>query len=180
MYKLYTDKQEVFECNIELEGASMSNAKARVILETSDMNLVFNGTVGNKGTCKVPIKPLRGMLDESTQGNIKLEIIADDVYFQPWDSNFTIESSKKIKVEVKEQKKKIIKPSKTLVVSEVKNYINPAEKVAKILTNKGITLKTILENKGKFIPLLVGYNKKFNSNKNEKVFIKEVVTKLKK
>ena len=32
-YKLYTDKQETFECKIFLEGASLKKATARVLIE---------------------------------------------------------------------------------------------------------------------------------------------------
>jgi hypothetical protein len=39
MYILYTDKQEVFECSISLEGASVKNSQARLIVESD--NLTF-------------------------------------------------------------------------------------------------------------------------------------------
>ena len=39
MYKLFTDKTEVFECNIKLEGASLKNSHARLIIESEDVNL---------------------------------------------------------------------------------------------------------------------------------------------
>ena len=35
-YKLYTDKQEIFECNIYLEGASLAKATSRILVETQD------------------------------------------------------------------------------------------------------------------------------------------------
>ena len=40
-YKLYTDKIENFECKLKLEGASLSKAFSRIILETNDINLSF-------------------------------------------------------------------------------------------------------------------------------------------
>ncbi len=45
MYKLFTDKPEVFECNIKLEGASLKNSQARLIIESEDVNLMFEGTI---------------------------------------------------------------------------------------------------------------------------------------
>ena len=42
MYTLYSDKQNIFECDIQLEGASLNQAFARVILEGKDLNLIFN------------------------------------------------------------------------------------------------------------------------------------------
>ena len=59
-YKLYTDKQEIFECNIFLDGASLTAAKSRIIVETQDLKLMFEGTIDSEGTCKVPIKNLVG------------------------------------------------------------------------------------------------------------------------
>ncbi len=54
MYKLFTDKPEVFECNIKLEGASLKNSQARLIIETEDINLLFTGisrSNGSHGQC---------------------------------------------------------------------------------------------------------------------------------
>ena len=39
MYKLFTDKAELFECDIKIEGASLSNSKARLVVETNDYSL---------------------------------------------------------------------------------------------------------------------------------------------
>ena len=33
MYKLYTDKQDVFECDLFLEGADLSKSSARIVVE---------------------------------------------------------------------------------------------------------------------------------------------------
>ena len=43
MYKLFTDKSELFECYIKIEGASLSNSKARLVVETNEYSLMFNG-----------------------------------------------------------------------------------------------------------------------------------------
>ena len=45
MYKLYTDKIENFECKLQLEGASLNKAFSRIILETNDINLSFDGKI---------------------------------------------------------------------------------------------------------------------------------------
>jgi hypothetical protein len=42
MYKLFTDKTELFECNVKLEGASLKNSQARLIIESEEINLLFN------------------------------------------------------------------------------------------------------------------------------------------
>ena len=61
MYKLFTDKPEVFECNIKLEGASLKNSSARLIIESEDVNLMFEGTINKDGKCSIPIKKLKGL-----------------------------------------------------------------------------------------------------------------------
>jgi TusA-related sulfurtransferase len=103
MYILYTDKQEVFECSISLEGASVKNSQARLIVESDNLNLLFKGTIDSNGKCTVPIKKLKNLLEESTKGKIRLEVIADDTYFTPWESNFEVETARKVTVEVKSQ-----------------------------------------------------------------------------
>lgn len=107
MYKIFTDKTEVFECNIQLEGASVKKSQARLLIESDDLSLVFKGEISSDGKCKIPIKKLKGLLDENTQGNIKLEVIAEDTYFTPWESKFMVETSKKITVEVKSQESSV-------------------------------------------------------------------------
>ena len=115
-YKLYTDKQEIFECNIFLEGASLTKANSRIIVETQDLKLMFEGTIDKDGNCKVPIKKLRGLVSEDTKGTMKLEVIAEDTYFLPWESDFEVDTAKKIKVEVKQQSKPLVKSSKPKMV----------------------------------------------------------------
>ena len=41
MYKLYTDKVENFEAVIKLEGASPSNSKARLVVESETFSLLL-------------------------------------------------------------------------------------------------------------------------------------------
>ena len=120
MYKLFTDKSELFECDIKLEGASLSKSKARLVVETSDYSLMFNGSISSGGKCEIPIRKLKGLIDENTSGNIRLEVIAEDTYFTPWESDFEVDASKKVTVEVKSQttKKPIIE---TKVRVKVKN-----------------------------------------------------------
>ena len=76
MYKLYTDKQETFECDLFLEGADLEKSSARIVVESKDLTLMFKGTIDKNGNCKVPIKKLKGLMSENTTGDIKLEVIA--------------------------------------------------------------------------------------------------------
>ena len=181
-YKLYTDKQEIFECKIHLEGASLTQATSRIIVETQDLKLMFEGTIDKDGNCKVPIKKLRGLVSEDTKGIMKLEVIAEDTYFLPWESNFEVDTAKKIKVEVKQQRKKpLIKSSKPkMVVKEVKHPFNPVDKVVNILHKQGVGVSTIYESKKEMIPMLKKYSTKTGYKKGAKNFIKEVIQKLSK
>lgn len=99
MYKLFTDKSENFECNLELEGASLKQSMCRLIVESADWSLVFDGEISSNGDVKIPIKKLRGVFDEGTTGTLKLEVIADsESYFKPWEGKFEVKASKKVKV----------------------------------------------------------------------------------
>ena len=59
MYKLFTDKNELFECNISLQGASLKKSKARLVVETQDYSLLFKGDINSNGNCEFPIRKLK-------------------------------------------------------------------------------------------------------------------------
>ena len=46
-YNLYTDKANKFNCNIEIEGTSLSKSKVRLVIETDEMSYMFNGSIEN-------------------------------------------------------------------------------------------------------------------------------------
>ena len=184
-YKLYTDKKEIFECKITLEGASLKDATSRIIVNTPNLKLMFEGTIDNQGNCKIPIRKLRGLLGESDKGTMKLEVIAEDTYFEPWNSDFIVDTSKKINVEVKGQQtqpitetKKFKKPK--MMVTEVKQPFNPVDKVVNILHKQGVGVSTIYESKKTMIPMLKKYSTKAGYKQGAKNFIKEVIQKLSK
>ena len=192
-YKLYTDKKEIFECNIYLEGASLTKATSRIIVESQDLKLMFEGTIDKDGNCKVPIKKLNGLLKEDDSGTMKLEVIAEDTYFNPWESDFEVDTAKKIKVEVKQQGgRKSTEHSEygnyhkpRMIVQEVKKSkpkksINPVDKVVNVLHKQGIGVSTIYEEKKKMIPILKEYSTKTGYKQGAKKFIKEVIQKLSK
>jgi len=99
MYPLYSDKTNLFECSIQLEGCSLNQASARLIIESEQNSLVFKGEIDNTGACLIPVNKLKGLVSES--GSMKLEIIADDMYFSPWESEYELSQSKQVTVEVK-------------------------------------------------------------------------------
>lgn len=98
MYKLYTDAEKKFTCKVDVGGTSLTECKARIILETDSISLLFNGSINNNGMCEIPIHKLRDYLKENQSGNIKLEIIADNTMFHPWNDTFVVETKKKVSV----------------------------------------------------------------------------------
>jgi hypothetical protein len=102
-YNLYTDKANKFNCNIEIEGTSLAKSKVRLVIETDEMSYMFNGSIENTGVCEVNIPKTKNFLPEGTRGNMRLEVIADDVYFEPWSSDFNVKTNKKVNVVVAEQ-----------------------------------------------------------------------------
>ena len=111
-YKLFTDKINKFQCNLQVEGTSLVKSQARVIIETNEMNYLFKGKIYDDGLCEFELPKLKGVLNEGSIGMLRLEVIADDVHFEPWASDFVVEADKKVMVTIQEQETK--KPSISL------------------------------------------------------------------
>ena len=126
MYKLFTDKIENFEARIKLEGASLKKSSARLVVEAENFSLLFNGTIDDSGNVNVPVRRLRGLLDENTSGAIRLEVIAEDTFFTPWESTFEVETAKSVKVEIKSQQASPILETKSSVeIKSQKEFSKP-------------------------------------------------------
>ena len=177
MYKLFTDKSELFECDIKLQGASLNKSKARLVVETQDYSLMFNGSISKGGKCEIPIRKLKGLINEDTTGNIRLEVIAEDTFFTPWESDFEVETSKKVTVEVKSQttKKPIIEAKVKITNSEQKHVIN----LLKLLVNENINIKNISYKRNKLNNIVATYLKE-NTIKNHEKVISGVLKRLQK
>ena len=148
MYKLFTDKTELFECNISLQGASLKKSKARLVVETQDYSLLFKGEINSRGKCEIPIIKLKGLIDENTTGNIRLEVIAEDTFFTPWESDFEVDASKKVTVEVKSQsaKKPIVETKVNVKVKEEKPTLTEKDHIVnlfKLLIKEDINVENI-------------------------------------
>ena len=177
MYKLFTDKSELFECDIKLQGASLKKSKARLVVETPDYSLMFNGSISKGGKCEIPIRKLKGLIDEDTTGNIRLEVIAEDTFFTPWESDFEVETSKKVTVEVKSQttKKPIIEAKVKVTNSEQQHVIN----LLKLLIKENINIKNISYKRNKLNNIVATYLNENPIKDTEKV-INGVLKKLQK
>ena len=167
MYKLFTDKSELFECDIKLQGASLKKSKARLVVETQDYSLMFNGSISKGGKCEIPIRKLKGLIDEDTTGNIRLEVIAEDTFFTPWETDFEVETSKKVTVEVKSQttKKPIIEAKVKITNSEQQHVIS----LLKLLVKENINIKNISYKRNKLNNIVATYLKENTVKDTEKV-----------
>lgn len=108
---VYNDKNDTFSCELSVEGVDMNKCQVRLILETDDWNLFFNGKIDKSGKCEINLKKV-SFLNDGEKGLAKLEIIADDTIFVPWESDFMVKKSKKVSVKINEsstQKKSKIK-----------------------------------------------------------------------
>ena len=189
MYTLYTDKSENFKCNIGVEGASIRNTTARLVLENKNLNLLFEGTVSKDGTCTIPIKQLKNILPEGLQGTMKLEVIADDTFFSPWQDDFTIKVNKKVTVEVMNDTSKTpIKENRVQVkVSGLKKPKPVVKRVKKrshsqimseTISKKGITVDNFKENLDYTVPMIKNYIKKFKVNESVNDLLNDVILNL--
>tara|TARA_R110001606_G_scaffold17083_2_gene67196 strand:+ start:738 stop:1298 length:561 start_codon:yes stop_codon:yes gene_type:complete len=174
MYKLFTDKSELFECDIKLEGASLSKSRARLVVETSDYSLLFNGSISSGGKCEIPIKKLKGLIDENTSGNIRLEVVAEDTLFTPWESDFEVDASKKVTVEVKSQttKKPIIEAKVEVKVKNEKPTITEKDHVInlfKLLIKEDINVDNISYKRNELNNIVATYLKENDVKNTNKV-----------
>jgi len=179
-YKLYLDKSEEFICEVAVKNASLKDAFSRMIIESDGMSFMFEGQLKD-GKCTVPIKKLKGLLDENSTGNMFLEIIVEDTYFSPWKDTFIIEQHTGVKVKVQEQKKS----SKPVIeVKAINNFQNtlsdPSKDIIFICERVGINKKNLIIKKNDFKLLLKEYfkeNPEFLAG--SKLYIKEVTIALK-
>ena len=173
MYNLYTDRQELFEAKIDVSGASLEQSTCRILVESDNWNLVFNGEINEDGNVKIPIKKLKALFKDGDTGTIKLEVIADDTYFTPWESDFKINTSKKVVAEIKSQQSesKDLMEAHVMVKSKVVSQPHTDTKTSKrdvVVDNKSHSKsKNYLSEKKKNIKYLKSLTK---------IFINENVT----
>lgn len=182
MYTFYTDKSEDFKCQIAIEGADLSNVSTRLLLKSSEMNLVFEGRVSSDGMCTIPVSKLKNVLKEQTVGEAVLEVIVDDTYFKPWEDQYTVKTSKKVTAEVITNEKPILerklevrvhtpasietpKEEVTTVkakIAERKEIKDHARLIAEMLTRNGITVNNVSTKREVIGKIIESYSKKLS------------------
>lgn len=188
MQKFYTDKTKLFECNIEVDGADLSETKARLILEfPNNRNLLFHGKVDKYGKCEVKIPALKEI--NEAEGKVILEVIADSTYFESWNDKFKLTASKKVMVEVFSNDDKdvineeIEKPKVRIItendesleekINEIIGEDQTLEKFKKYINENQINIKLTIKSKTKLINVLQEYKKYTNSSKDDVMHIAE-------
>jgi hypothetical protein len=151
-YKLYTDKANKFNCNIEVEGTSLAKSQVRLVIESDEMSYMFKGSIQSNGECEVTIPKTKNFLPEGTIGNMRLEVIADDVYFEPWASDFSVATNKKVTVQITEQEED--KPKMKVQVVEQKEEPKVQKPVVK--EEKVVKRPSNLITKEELIKKLIG------------------------
>lgn len=104
MYKIYQDKEKIFECTVDVKGANITDTVARLIFEGDKGSSTFYmipGSIDNSGNCLIKIPKLKNLKEGST-GKIFLEIIAENTLFTAWSSDYQIDVSKSVNVSVNE------------------------------------------------------------------------------
>lgn len=182
MHTFYIDKQELFECKLSLEGAKLTDSKARLVLESDNYNLLFYGSIDENGKCQIPVKKLKNLLGESDTGKVRLEVIAEDTFFEPWSDTYNVRLNKKVTVEVVNKETQKLTNVKKVTVEQVKQEtkVDRTYQFLKLLEKKNITLANIKENTKTLQKLTHLFSTKYNLSEQEKLSIVEgVIKKLK-
>ena len=189
MYTIQLDQAKNFECSLKIQGASLKKSKINMIIESDDFDIKLKGTIDSDGQVTIPVKKLKGILDENVKGNMFLEVIAEDTYFTPYQTEYVTEVSRKVEVvtvngksketltesegvKVTDSKPKVTisdsKNDETLVIKEHANKINKNI----IRSNQNIFKK---EDKTKVIKTIQNY---LTENKVENSLYDKIMTEL--
>lgn len=151
MLKFFTDKEQIFNCEINIHGDSYKNATPRLVLtDSNNKNVFFEGKI-KAGKCIIKVPALAEMSDK---GKVQLELVIDTGLFIPWKSEFEINSSI-TKIEVKNVEiKEVIQPVKKKV-KEIKKIREQIVKKSSKLFRENI----IKDNKILIVELLNVFRK---------------------
>lgn len=188
MYKIFLDKNKTFECNVNIEGASLNESEVRLLLSLDNYSLTFKGNIEPDGTAKIPLGKLKGILEENYTGKITLEVIAEDTVFRPWESDYQTDVSKKVEVKIDENLSESAKEIEKEPKPKMSFSIIPDEfdtkrhldEIYKILDKNKVTRKNLIQNKEIFNKLVEKYcslnyiNDKNNVNEIKRALLKNI------
>ena len=151
--KLSLDRENILEFNVDIQGyANTSTTKApkvRMILEQKSMGFCMVATKEDK-TYSVVIPEMKNIM-ESGMRDARMEVIIDNKYFVPWESQ--IEFDKEVKVEAAPIIKSEPAPLSVQAQPVIKEEPEPQKPVVKEETpskpKKKARLQLIVDNKPK-------------------------------
>ena len=113
---LYESKQTEFSLDLNVEGSQQQPSSIRLFLESSNYDIVVNGTKSGK-TFSFNIPPVFGLINEDKiRGHV--EVVIEDKHFVLKDKTFVIERDIKLEGEINEKTKDEKEPT-PIEVSEV-------------------------------------------------------------
>ena len=117
---LMIDEENELTFQVQIEGTRPGTAKCRLMLESKDMSLAFEGqSTGEEVSVTLP--PLDHILKEGNY-DMTLEVVVDDRFFEPLKLQGTFEKRLKVTAEsVTVRTKPKVKTSASLVEVKKKN-----------------------------------------------------------
>ena len=160
MYIITLDTAKNFECTLKIQGASLNKSKVNLVIESNDMDIRCRGTITEKGKVSIPVKKLKGILEENSKGKMYLEVIAEDSYFTPYKTDYITELSKKVNLK---ENVKITEVNQTVIADVTTNH---PENIINILKENNVDIFNI-SHKSKSTQLIQSYILKNNIKKEE-------------
>ena len=160
MYIITLDTAKNFECTLKIQGASLNKSKVNLVIESNDMDIRCRGTITEKGKVSIPVKKLKGILEENSKGKMYLEVIAEDSYFTPYKTDYITEVSKKVNLK---ENVKITEVNQTVIADVTTNH---PENIINILKENNVDIFNI-SHKSKSTQLIQSYIVKNNIKKEE-------------
>ena len=145
---LMIDEENELTFQVQIEGTRPGEAKCRLMLESKDISLIFDGN-SSGDEVSVTLPPLDHILKEGTY-DMTLEVVVDDRFFEPLKLQGEFEKRLKVTAEaVTVRSKPTVRTSASLVevVSNKKTAQKKSQQNKKIKENttKKVNDKDILE-----------------------------------
>ena len=99
MLRFHSDRKQIFECKIKVEGANLKEASARLVLQDENVNRTYDGKIDVLGKCQVALPPLDNF--RNSKGKATVEVRVKDIIFERYRDEYLIEESQVVVNEVK-------------------------------------------------------------------------------
>tara|TARA_B100000287_G_scaffold398213_1_gene415425 strand:- start:328 stop:879 length:552 start_codon:yes stop_codon:yes gene_type:complete len=137
---LMLDEENELTFQLTIEGTRPAEASARLVLNNSDMSLVFEADEFSNGEVSVVLPPLHHVLKEGTY-DMDLEVIVDDRYFKPLTLEGNFEKGLVVKASTSSKTRKKRRTQPTVRLSEAAADTTPVVSVKNSKTkSKAATL----------------------------------------